>query len=39
MKILIDRIAKNIFQMRPDFISLESVQNIACVDRQKNKFE
>ena len=35
----IDHIVKNIIQMGPNFISLESVKNIACVDQKTNKFE
>ena len=35
----IDRIVKNVIQIGPDFTSLESVKNIACVDQKTNKFE
>ena len=30
---------KNIIQMRPNFISMELVKNIACVGEATNKFE
>ncbi len=39
MRDLIDHIVKNVIQMRPNFISLESVKNIACVGEATNKFE
>ncbi len=35
----INHIVKNIIQMGPNFISLESVKNIACVGQKTNKFE
>ena len=35
----IDHIVKNIIQMGPNFISPESVKNIACVGQKTNKFE
>jgi hypothetical protein len=34
-----EHIVKNIIQMGPNFVSLESVKNIACVGQRTNKFE
>ena len=35
----IDHIVNNILQMGPNFTSLESVKNIACIGQKINKFE
>ena len=35
----INHIVKNIIQTKPNFISLESVKNIACVGQTTNQFE
>jgi hypothetical protein len=39
MRKSIDHIVKNIIQMGPNFISLESVKNIACVGQKGKKLE
>ena len=36
---LVDHIVENVIQIGPDFISLESMKSIACVDKKTNKFE